>query len=632
MADELLPDSLFSGLYSPIGRPPISPSALTRVLLLQLKEGRSDRQAVDDLNYDVRWQYMCDLGVDECDFHPTVLTYFRLRLLYGTVDRERIAGIKAQSGDPLLQSPAMGIVKQMLEFAVTVGILDRERAQGIDSTAILGAAQIQDCFRLIFQGIRQTLQAHAKAAPEQHAALLGQLRRSEYLSAGHTKPVIEWTDKDAREALLAEYVLDTATLQAACEGIEDEELQASLKELLGLIDQDLLVAASGQVTIKKEVAPNRQCSVVDKEMRHGRKSRSKRFNGFKAHVMVEPESELITAVTVTTASTHDGQAAATLLEQSQPAVVVGDNAYAGLEVREQALAQGTAIITPTAPLQEPETATAVIAGEGSEGNAEAAAEATVSEGGENTPEAEAAATVSSAAEGTPEAEAAAAVKPAAEGEGATEPGAATERPATLDKDLFQLDAIARTVTCPNQVTVKLRPSGKARFPVAKCRECPLRGQCTSGKKGRELDIRRGEPLARNLRAYARTEKGRVLVRAIRPATERIIGQLVRCGIRHARYYGRLKTGLQTVLGVIAHNMDKIGRRWLSGKAGGAPGKAGGASTAANGRLQGPLVGLQRLLRPYKCVGASYLARWVSAPTPTRNCSRPLKTAPLTAAS
>ncbi len=610
MADELLPDSLFAELYSPNGRPPISPSALTRILLLQLRNGRSDRQALEDLHYDVRWQYMCDLDIDECGFHPTVLTYFRMRLLFGTIDRKRIGWLQNQPGDLASRSPAMQVVKHMLDFAVEVGILNPEDVQGIDSTAILGAAQAQDCFHLVFQGIRQTLRAHAQAAPERHEALLAQLCRGEYLSAKHTKPVIEWTNKGAREALLVEYVLDAAKLKAACEGIDDEVLQASLKELLGLIDQDLLIAATGEVSIRKEVAPNRQCSTVDKQMRHARKSRSKRFNGYKLHVMVEPKSQLVTAATLTAGSLHDGQAAPALLEQSTPPLVIGDNAYAGLEMRQQALAMGTAIVTPTAPLQAPGVGAPTAEGDSAATEAAALAaetDAPVAAVGAAAPEADAATCADEGSAGGED---------AAEG-GETASAGAPSVPAveTFDRDHFALDEAAGTLTCPNGVVVNLRPSGKARFPITRCRECPFRAACTPGKRGREFDIRAGESLARNLRAYARTEQGRALVRQVRPATERIIGHLMRCGIRQGRYFGQPKTGLQTLLGVISHNLDKIGRRRVSGEAGGVPGNPERPSNAPSGCLVAALPRLRCIWVLLRRVGTLWASRgvWRLAP-------------------
>lgn len=347
MADQYLPDALFDDLYSANGRPAISPTAVTRLLLLQLKYGRSDRQALEDLNYDVRWQYMVDLPAAACDFDYTVLTYHRLRLLYGTIDRAKIRALQTQGIDLLATSPAQRVLDALVQLAIDLGLLDPDAAQGIDSTAILGAAAIQDAYRLLFQALRQVLQATATALPaDTQAALLARLRRPEYLARTRTKPVIAWDDPAARQALLTDYVLDAAHLATACQALDDPAVQAALAQLQRLIGQDLTVAPDGTATLKQEVAPDRQCSVVDPELRHGRKSKSRRFNGYKAHLRTEPTSGLITAVTTTPANTHDSAAAPALLAHDPPPVAIGDQAYGSLATRQQALAQEVALLTP----------------------------------------------------------------------------------------------------------------------------------------------------------------------------------------------------------------------------------------------------------------------------------------------
>jgi IS5 family transposase len=347
--DRLLPDSLFDGLYADNGRPAISPSALSRLLLLELRDGCGDRGTVDNLYYDVRWQFMCNLPLDECDIHYSTLSKFRLRLLFGTLDREQIERMKAE-GVVLQETPAYGVLRSLLDAAVALKILEPEAVNGIDSTAIFGAAAVQDSYRLMFQGLREAIRAHAKVAtPEAHAELLGQLRRSEYVGE-REKPDIDWQDAQARRALLSDYLEDTLAILVAGKSLDDPGVNEALAQLAKLVGQDLDLT-SGQATLKQGVAPDRQCSVADPQMRHGRKSASKRFNGYKGHATIEPKSELITGVDVTPASVHDGAAAQPLLEETKAPVVVGDNAYSGGEVRERAQDAGVSLLTPTFPAE-----------------------------------------------------------------------------------------------------------------------------------------------------------------------------------------------------------------------------------------------------------------------------------------
>ena len=87
-------------------------------------------------------------------------------------------------------------------------------------------------------------------------------------------------------------------------------------------------------------------STVDSDARHGRKTRKRGFDGYKGHVAVDPDSEVITATTVTAGNAGEGQAVAGLLAEelastddptgedepaagtaSEPLSVYGDSAY-----------------------------------------------------------------------------------------------------------------------------------------------------------------------------------------------------------------------------------------------------------------------------------------------------------------
>ena len=70
--------------------------------------------------------------------------------------------------------------------------------------------------------------------------------------------------------------------------------------------QDVEIGDDGVFRIAHNVARDRVISTVDPEARHGHKSRNRRFDGYKAHVSVDPDSELIDDVVVTPANTHDG--------------------------------------------------------------------------------------------------------------------------------------------------------------------------------------------------------------------------------------------------------------------------------------------------------------------------------------
>ena len=59
------------------------------------------------------------------------------------------------------------------------------------------------------------------------------------------------------------------------------------------------VDAHGEVKLLNGVAKERRISIEDEEMRHGRKSKSQRFDGYKRHVLRDLDNGLVRAVGVT---------------------------------------------------------------------------------------------------------------------------------------------------------------------------------------------------------------------------------------------------------------------------------------------------------------------------------------------
>ncbi len=124
--------------------------------------------------------------------------------------------------------------------------------------------------------------------------------------------------------------------------------------LLRLIAQDVEEKPEGGCQVKSGTAKDRVVSVHDPEMRHGRKSASKRFNGHKAAVAVEMESQLIAAVEVLAGNAGDQEKALDLVRQSERVLrakveeTVGDCAYGGGPTR-RAFAEEERILTAKVP-------------------------------------------------------------------------------------------------------------------------------------------------------------------------------------------------------------------------------------------------------------------------------------------
>ena len=82
--------------------------------------------------------------------------------------------------------------------------------------------------------------------------------------------------------------------------------------------QDLEQDAAGVFRIARRVAPDRVISTVDPQARHGHKTSARGFDGYKGHVAVDPDSEIITATQATPGNSGDAEAAESLLADLLP--------------------------------------------------------------------------------------------------------------------------------------------------------------------------------------------------------------------------------------------------------------------------------------------------------------------------
>lgn len=330
----LLRDEDFAHWYAEgKGRPSVPPSLLAGAFLLALRDNCSDREAEQRMTYDLRWKWALNLGLDHHGCDHSSLCVFRARLL-----------AHAEEG---------WLFTELVRKAVEAGLLPRRTLQVLDSSPMLGAAAVEDTYKLLRRALHLVVKAHEKALPQ---ALKERLKR--YRTAA--KPKLDWQDPAARRAELNRLVEDA---EAALTGLPENGEWPTVNKARQLLErvakQDLEEDPEGGVRIRQGVAEDRVVSTADPEMRHGRKSSTGSWNGYKKHLSVEPTTELITAVAVTAANRPDGPVALELLQQQQkvglaPAEVVGDMAYGSGELRAQALAlgEGTTILTRAAALPE----------------------------------------------------------------------------------------------------------------------------------------------------------------------------------------------------------------------------------------------------------------------------------------
>lgn len=270
-----------------IGTAPVAPALLAMVTLLQAKDGASDAKAVDNARFDLRWQIVLDcVGCDTPPFSQGVLVSFRRRLIEHEMDRR--------------------LLERTVELAKTTGAFGHKMLRiALDSAPLWGAGRVEDTFNLIGHAMEIVVECAAVVAgmsPEAVRAaagtkLLGQTSIKAALD-------IDWDDQAAKQEALERLLEDVGNLRSwVAENLahvqDDIPLKTALEALAQVIEQDIEPDPDGGGSrIRKGTAKDRRISIVDSEMRHGRKSKSRVINGYKRHIATELDSGLIVAATV----------------------------------------------------------------------------------------------------------------------------------------------------------------------------------------------------------------------------------------------------------------------------------------------------------------------------------------------
>jgi Transposase DDE domain/Transposase domain (DUF772) len=498
----VFPDEMFADLFpSGMGRASLPGSVAASVLTLQTLLDLSDAETAEAARCDLRWKVACGMALDDKGFHPSTLTYWRRRL--------------AASARPHRINDA---VRQVVE---ATGILRGGRRRAVDSTILADAVATQDTITQLIAAIRRVARQVPGAAEQIAAVCTGH----DYSQPG--KPDVDWDDPTAKEALVSALVNDANSLLAVLIGTDlDARAQAALALLALVAGQDVEPAegsdgTDGRWRIARKVAEDRVISTVDPDARHTRKSPEARRDGYRAHVVAEPDTGIITDEELTKAAgtdnsdpavaqrflandndnvedEHNGDGEENDTDTSTRREWYGDSAYGTGDLRGDIDAAGHEAVIKPKPLQSPV------------------------EGG-------------------------------------------------FTVDDFTVDEHAGMVTCPNGNTRPISATRIATFG-ALCRNCPLRKRCTTSKTGRKIVLHQRDSLLRQARRdWTNDPDLRERYRHHRPNVERVISQIASRGGRRLklRYRGternhawlKRRTAALNLRNLINRGLDFSGR-WI----------------------------------------------------------------------
>jgi len=273
----------------PKGQPPVPPAQLALATILQAYTGVSDDEVIEATVMDRRWQLVLDcLGAEEPPFSKGTLVGFRKRLIERDLDRR--------------------LVERTVELAArTKGFGARALRAALDSSPLWGAGRVEDTFNLMGHalckalGVIAAVQGRGQAAGT--AAVAAQAGVPQ-LAASSLKATLDadWDDPAAREAALAQVLGFLDQVGAFTAGQAGDEAAAEALAVARQVrDQDVDLTGAAP-SLRRGVAKDRRISVEDAQMRHGRKSRSVLFDGYKRHVLTDLDTSLVTAVGITPAN------------------------------------------------------------------------------------------------------------------------------------------------------------------------------------------------------------------------------------------------------------------------------------------------------------------------------------------
>ena len=493
-AHRIFRDEDFSQLYCrDNGRRSVPPSLLAVALLLQHYDRVSDEEAVKRATFDLRWAVA--LGTEPCEqpFAKSTLQLFRAKLVLNERGQE--------------------LFERSLSYAREIGFLkNRKIRAALDATPILGRGAVKDTYNLLADGIRKLARTLEQVSVRGLGRWLKKRAQRYFGKSLKGEADIDWDDDEARKTLLDTLVSDARSLlqlarehqqQLSDDDPQRQQLQDAMRLLSELVAQDVEEDEHGQATLKQGVSKDRIISVHDPEMRHGRKSKRQRFDGHKATIAVDTETQLITATDVIAGNASDGDNAIALCEQSaentgcEVETAIGDTSYGTGELRRAFAEAGIKVVAKAPPIADR--------------------------------------------------------------------GTFTKEDFSIDVEGERVTCPAgHTTTQWHRGAVTTRRDGTKqhakvfKFDAALCTPCPFYEQCVSSSKGRgrTIVVHAEEALLQQARAFQKTEAFKEQYRE-RIVVEHRIARLMQLGVRKARYFGRKKTAFQVAVVAAVANLTLI---------------------------------------------------------------------------
>lgn len=274
------------------GKPPVPPAKIALVTILQAYTGASDAEAIEALIMDRRWQLVLDcLDCEQAPLSQATLVRFRNALIIQGLDRRLI-------------ERTLVLAEQTKSFG------SRQLRAALDSSPLWGASKVEDTYNLMGHALKKVL---GVISNQQGRGLMeiAQEIGVDIIAGSSLKAALDlnW-DEPEQKKLALNIVLEALErvetfVEAQPKETEHLVIDSCLEIARQIEVQDVEIDQHGEKKLRSGVAKERRISIEDEDMRHGRKSRSQKIDGYKRHVLRDLDSGLIRAVGITKANSPE---------------------------------------------------------------------------------------------------------------------------------------------------------------------------------------------------------------------------------------------------------------------------------------------------------------------------------------
>jgi len=310
-----------SDLYSLDNGRPVqnTPERMFRSAIVQYLDDFSDRQMEHSARFDIITKWFIGIPIEDRSYDHSALGDFRDRL-----------------GEKRWKKLFFVILKQIEDAGFAKG------NQSADATHVIANIAIPGTIGLIRQGIKAILKEVETVDPKLFEELGGK-------KTANKKEKLHTLKPEEKKKKLVDVVEEARAIRDKAEKLESSSVKQKIEQLNQILNENI-EEKNGKVQKKKEHVKDKLVSLVDKDARHGAKSDSKPFTGYKANI-TKSDDGFVTNIIGTAGNTYDGDVLLPLVDEmtenrSKPLKMRGDTHYGGAENRFQMLGRGITVVAP----------------------------------------------------------------------------------------------------------------------------------------------------------------------------------------------------------------------------------------------------------------------------------------------